>query len=361
MKKIFLTEADRKKIISDREKVIVESFAKTFNSIKRIDENEINPTKKLTPQEEQILADILSGGDELTEDFSRILDKVKEYVSKGLMTSAIVASLLATPGMSAAEQSAIKQTAGIENVDQKSDNSDITKMNNTELYNLVLKIVKSNPNRASALLLQMHGTNKEDATDLNMLQTFVDSVKSGNPIGTAEYMGGRFKMASKYTQQLIKIMQSNVQKGGFGFNENDVNEVLTKQVTTGTGWDTKTKTVQQGNLELNSYSKQLYQLFKKEGANPALLSGKGVANAQETKKNNVVITAWDDELTILIQNVNDPMAMANKYGPMIEKQFPKFKLTKKPTTAGWGGGVEFTFTLENGGVQQQKQPVNNQQ
>ena len=218
MKKIFLTEADRKKIISDKEKAIVESFAKTFNSIKRIDENEINPTKKLTPQEEQILADILSGGDELTEDFSRILDKVKEYVSKGLMTSAIVASLLATPGMSAAEQSAIKQTAGIENVDQKSDNSDITKMNNTELYNLVLKIVKSNPNRASALLLQMHGTNKEDATDLNMLQTFVDSVKSGKPIGTAEYMGGRFKMASKYTQQLIKIMQSNVQKGGFGFN-----------------------------------------------------------------------------------------------------------------------------------------------
>lgn len=33
MKKIFLTEADRKKIISDREKAIVESFAKTFNSI----------------------------------------------------------------------------------------------------------------------------------------------------------------------------------------------------------------------------------------------------------------------------------------------------------------------------------------
>ncbi len=41
MKKIFLTEADRKKIISDREKAIVESFAKTFNKIKRLDENEI--------------------------------------------------------------------------------------------------------------------------------------------------------------------------------------------------------------------------------------------------------------------------------------------------------------------------------
>lgn len=42
MKKIVLTESDRKKIISEREKVIVESFAKTFNKIKRLDESEIN-------------------------------------------------------------------------------------------------------------------------------------------------------------------------------------------------------------------------------------------------------------------------------------------------------------------------------
>lgn len=41
MKK-FLTEADKKKIISDKEKAIIESFAKTFNKIKRIDENQIN-------------------------------------------------------------------------------------------------------------------------------------------------------------------------------------------------------------------------------------------------------------------------------------------------------------------------------
>ena len=41
MKKIILTESDRKKIISEKEKAIVESFAKTFNKIKRLDENEI--------------------------------------------------------------------------------------------------------------------------------------------------------------------------------------------------------------------------------------------------------------------------------------------------------------------------------
>ena len=41
-KKEFLTEAKRKAIISDKEKAILESFAKTFNKIERIDENEIS-------------------------------------------------------------------------------------------------------------------------------------------------------------------------------------------------------------------------------------------------------------------------------------------------------------------------------
>jgi len=40
MKKI-LTESQRKALITEREQAIIESFAKTFNSIKRIDENEL--------------------------------------------------------------------------------------------------------------------------------------------------------------------------------------------------------------------------------------------------------------------------------------------------------------------------------
>ena len=41
-KKQFLTEAKRKEIIADKERVIIESFAKMFNRIKRIDENDLN-------------------------------------------------------------------------------------------------------------------------------------------------------------------------------------------------------------------------------------------------------------------------------------------------------------------------------
>jgi hypothetical protein len=39
MKKILLNESEKKAIISQREKAIIESFSKTFNSIKRVDEN----------------------------------------------------------------------------------------------------------------------------------------------------------------------------------------------------------------------------------------------------------------------------------------------------------------------------------
>jgi hypothetical protein len=44
-KKEFLTEAKRKAIIADKEKAILESFVKTFNKIKRLDENEISQFK----------------------------------------------------------------------------------------------------------------------------------------------------------------------------------------------------------------------------------------------------------------------------------------------------------------------------
>lgn len=41
-KKEFLTEAKRKAIILEKERAIVESFAKTFNKIKRIDESTLS-------------------------------------------------------------------------------------------------------------------------------------------------------------------------------------------------------------------------------------------------------------------------------------------------------------------------------
>jgi hypothetical protein len=41
-KKTFLTESVRKQILADKEKAILESFAKNFNKIKRSEEDEVN-------------------------------------------------------------------------------------------------------------------------------------------------------------------------------------------------------------------------------------------------------------------------------------------------------------------------------
>jgi hypothetical protein len=46
-KKIFLSESERKALIIEREKAIINNFAKIFNSIKRIDENEVSQEKSL--------------------------------------------------------------------------------------------------------------------------------------------------------------------------------------------------------------------------------------------------------------------------------------------------------------------------
>ncbi len=69
----------------------------------------------LSPAEDRIYRDIIAELDTLTEaTFSQILDKVKEYAKKGLMTAAIVSALLTTPGITAAQAADIRQASGVE-------------------------------------------------------------------------------------------------------------------------------------------------------------------------------------------------------------------------------------------------------
>jgi hypothetical protein len=54
-KKDFLTEAKRKAIIADKEKTIIESFAKTFNKIKRVYENEVSQSTNMGDKKRKIV------------------------------------------------------------------------------------------------------------------------------------------------------------------------------------------------------------------------------------------------------------------------------------------------------------------
>jgi hypothetical protein len=59
-------------------------------------------SKDLTPQEQDIVDDILGGLDEGA--FDSVLEKAKKYAKKGLLTASIMAALLAAPTLSKAEK-----------------------------------------------------------------------------------------------------------------------------------------------------------------------------------------------------------------------------------------------------------------
>jgi hypothetical protein len=87
MKKIFLTESERKALIIEREKAIINNFAKTFNSIKRIDENEINEGPKILFPDWLItkLNDVhtkVGQGSIFAMDVNKVVEIAKKLVSK---------------------------------------------------------------------------------------------------------------------------------------------------------------------------------------------------------------------------------------------------------------------------------------
>lgn len=91
--------------------------AKRFQKLANIKEN---IQQELSPEEQEIADDILNTLDEGM--FDDVLNKIKSYVKKGLMTAAIVGTLLSAPNFSQAQQQQIKQVAQIEmSITQKKD------------------------------------------------------------------------------------------------------------------------------------------------------------------------------------------------------------------------------------------------
>ena len=90
-----------------------------------------------------------------------------------------------------------------EDEDLKVNETDISKMSNTQVYDLFIKVVTPNIVKVMDLLKQMKSSSKEDSVDINMLQTFVESIKKNTPITPKNYMGKRLKTAGKFTQQII--------------------------------------------------------------------------------------------------------------------------------------------------------------
>jgi hypothetical protein len=112
--------------------------------------------EKLSPKEKEIIDDILNSLNEGA--FDNMIEKIKSYAKKGLMTTAVLASLLSAPNLSAAQQTQIKQAAQIEMTSQQTD--DLTLGTN------IIKAYEKNPEKAE----QWFKINKHTAV--------VDNIKS---------------------------------------------------------------------------------------------------------------------------------------------------------------------------------------
>ena len=80
-----------------------------------ITENEYKEELKetsLSPEEEEVFDDIVNTLNEGM--FDDVIEKIKSYAKKGLMTAAIITSLLASPNFSEAQKQNIKQVAKTE-------------------------------------------------------------------------------------------------------------------------------------------------------------------------------------------------------------------------------------------------------
>lgn len=114
-------------------KIKLSEVRKIVRNILKEEFEDKNPN--LSDKEKNILKDILKEINNLQEaDFNNIIKKVKEYASKGLLTTGIVLALLATPNITNAQSDEIKKIANIENIQQKQQT-----MNLDQLINLIDK------------------------------------------------------------------------------------------------------------------------------------------------------------------------------------------------------------------------------
>ena len=179
-KKEFLTEAKRKAIIADKEKAILESFAKTFNKIKRIDENEVAgiETKELekkafdfakSPEMGQLVDKILANAK--PEDLEQIKRAVGS-VSEGMMSENDFSSFL---NIARKAQSALSEDNSVSNL----QNSVGKALSTFGVLNIM----------SMGALPSLVGMAVDHFGGTNFLQTFSDAVGSGGAAAGLSVIG----------------------------------------------------------------------------------------------------------------------------------------------------------------------------
>ena len=129
MKKIV--KIKESELVNLIDKIITETTRKQKISegVRKLTSKKINEDNGvLSSQEEKILNDILNEINSLNEaDFNSTLEKIKNYVKKGVMTTAVLTALLAAPNFTQAQKAEINNIAKTEMTTQKGTNLFSTK------------------------------------------------------------------------------------------------------------------------------------------------------------------------------------------------------------------------------------------
>jgi hypothetical protein len=125
-------KTDKQKLFEAFEKVCGIKFMNESNNNKLLEENWKN--LNLSNKEKNILNNIINENNLLNEDnFNNIINNVKKYASKGLLTTGIITALLSIPNITQAQSNEIKKIANIEQIE------------NTITLNELINLIEKNP------------------------------------------------------------------------------------------------------------------------------------------------------------------------------------------------------------------------
>lgn len=132
----------------------------------------------LAPEEKEIYNDIINELSTLNEgDFSSVLNKVKGYVSRGMLTAGILAALLATPGVTNAQSKAINKAANVEQVDSVGISVEIQIIGKSSDRNISIKKAKNN---ADKLVSMLNGNTDYEVIDSEVVVLDGDTITKLN-------------------------------------------------------------------------------------------------------------------------------------------------------------------------------------
>jgi len=216
MKKIV--KIKESELVNLIDKIITETTRKQKISegVRKLTSKKINEDNGvLSSQEEKILNDILNEINSLNEaDFNSTLEKIKNYVKKGVMTTAVLTALLAAPNFTQAQKAEINNIAKTEMTTQKETN-----LFSTKEWGAIKNV--SNQTNAKVLKFEDYDGNYQESLNWGAHKTRGFSVGMSVHITKGRVIIDITSNRSKDGNALLNNIETTLNKSGFDNYQTD--------------------------------------------------------------------------------------------------------------------------------------------